>query len=274
MPALIESENTEKKYTFDAYLHRKTNALTTSQEVASESEGSQVSETIFVVNVGDPGSIDIDKGSQVSGTISFVNVGDPGSIDIDKGSQVSGTISFVNVGGPGSIDIDKGVAIVPILQYRPPYKKDNPFSHIDEFLDNEEKVHLFINHIKNNLIAPYRVRLAKRINDLFDFTIEDDPDGIGISADSLQHFIAFLQRYPELKYPDVVLSPERNIVSEWHVDYHHHFSVDFLPTGDVRFVIFRPNPKKPKKTDRLSGVSTWDCLYEIMGNNSVLSWAL
>jgi len=153
-------------------------------------------------------------------------------------------------------------------------KETNPFRNVDELLSNEEKVHLFISHIGTSLAAPYKKRLAKRIKDLFDFTIEDEADSTGMSADSLHHFIAFLQNYSKLKYPDVVLSPEWNIVSEWHIDSNHHFSVDFLPNGDVRFVIFRPNPKKPKKTDRFSGMSTSDCLYEIMKNNGVLSWAL
>lgn len=226
---MIETDGKEiEKSKVDAYMHMKAYVLITSQEAASESEKSQESGTIFVINVGDP----------------------------------------------GSIDIDKGTAIIPILHYRPSYKKDNPFSHIDELLNNEEKVHLFINHIKSNLIAPYKERLAKRINDLFDFAIEDEADGIGISADSLQHFIAFLQRYPALKYPDVVLSPEENIVSEWHIDSNHHFSVDFLPSGDIRFVIFGPNPKNPEKTDRFSGASTWDCLYEFMKDHGVLNWAL
>lgn len=228
MPALIESENIEKIYTFDAYIHRIACALTISQEAISESEG----------------------------------------------FQATGTFSATD---PSSIDEDVTI-IIPTAHYRNPVRNDNPFGHIDELLNNEEKVHLFINHIKNNLIASHKERLAKRINDLFDFSIEDEPEGLGISADSLRHFIAFLQaflqRYPELKYPDVVLSPERNIVSEWHVDSNHHFSVDFLPDGNVRFVIFRPNPKKPEKTDRLSGMSTWECLYEFMKNNGVLSWAL
>ena len=162
----------------------------------------------------------------------------------------------------------------PLIQgLRPSSIAENPFSKIDELLDNEEKFYSLTNHIRISLIASYGERLATRIENLFEVSIEEEPDGIGISAESLHYFLSFLQSAPKLDYPDVVLSPPGNIVAEWHVDSKHHFSADFLPDGDTRFVIFRPNLKNSKKTERFSGISTFDCLYDIMKDNRVLKWA-
>lgn len=153
-------------------------------------------------------------------------------------------------------------------------KLENPFSTIDEFLDNEEKVYLLTSHIRTSLIAPYGERLATRIESLFGVSLEEEPDGIGISAESLHHFLSFLQSAPKLDYPDVVLSLPGNIVAEWHVDSKHHFSVDFLPNEDVHFVIFKPNPLHTHKTDCFSGKTTADQLFEEMKKNNVLRWAV
>lgn len=111
-----------------------------------------------------------------------------------------------------------------------------------------------------------------RIQFLFEASKEEYPDEVAILPESLKNFVSFLQMEPNLQYPDVVLSPDKNICAQWRTVPNRHFSVEFLPVGDVRFVIFSPNPKHPDKTNRLSGIVTVDSLMQTAQPQGVRSW--
>lgn len=118
----------------------------------------------------------------------------------------------------------------------------------------------------------YRVRLAARLTELQKAVQEEALDGRGMTVRSLQHFFDFLKAHPDLRCPVISATPERNIYASWKSGINRVFSVLFLPDGNVRFVIFRPNDKHPSETVRLSGMATLDVLMSIAESQGVLNW--
>jgi hypothetical protein len=119
----------------------------------------------------------------------------------------------------------------------------------------------------------YSNKLANKVLTLFNLAKEEDPLSIGISLNSLQKFFHFLQMNNNLKCPSISLTPENNIYASWRRESKKVFSVHFLPNGDCRFVIFRPNDRHPEKTIRISGGTTCDMLMETVKSHNVNEWA-
>ena len=149
---------------------------------------------------------------------------------------------------------------------------ESPFDVLDEMLPDKEKVRKLINFIRNKSTIQFARALADRIHFLYE-AVEEDPDEAAISPESLSNFIGFLQNTPNLKYPDIVLTPSNEISAQWRTAPNHHFAVVFLPTGETRYVIFTPNLRDPDRIDRLSGITSMDTLMETAGPHRVLDWA-
>ena len=66
--------------------------------------------------------------------------------------------------------------------------------------------------------------------------------------------------------------PEDNIYASWRSEQNRLFSVHFLPNGDTRFVIFKPNERHPDKQMRISGTATTDILMETVTPYGVWDW--
>jgi len=148
---------------------------------------------------------------------------------------------------------------------------ESPFDEIIDRLSDDEKAEEIVKFLNQTNIT-FSKRLASRIQFLFEASKEEYPDEGAISPESLKNFVSFLQSAPNLKYPDVVLSPDKNICTQWRTAPNRHFSVEFLPNGDVRFVIFSPDPKHPDKTNRMSGIVSVDFLMQTAQPHGVLSW--
>jgi hypothetical protein len=88
---------------------------------------------------------------------------------------------------------------------------ESPFDKLEELLSNDEKVLEIILHVRNQLNINFSKQLADRINFLFDVSKEEYPEEVAILPESLRNFVSFLQSETNLKYPDVVLSPSKNI---------------------------------------------------------------
>lgn len=119
----------------------------------------------------------------------------------------------------------------------------------------------------------YRAKLASRLNELQKGVREEESDGRGITAKSLQHFIELLKAYPALRCPAISVTPERNIYASWKSGSDRVFSIHFLPDGNVRIVICCPNDKHSAETIRLSGAATLDVLMSVVEPHGVLNWA-
>lgn len=128
-------------------------------------------------------------------------------------------------------------------------------------------------YVKEQLKVPFSERLAKRLDHLVETSREDFPYQAPILPQSLQDFIDFLQSVPNLAYPNVVLTPDGNIRTEWRKARNQHFAVEFMGEGDVRFVVFAPDSKRFEKTTRVSGLTSVDSLMDLARPYGVLNWA-
>jgi hypothetical protein len=152
------------------------------------------------------------------------------------------------------------------------YASESPFDVLDEKLADEAKIRKLINYIRDKSNIQFAQKLAARLNFLYE-AAKEDPDEVQISPESLSNFIAFLKKTPNLRYPDVVLTPSNEIRAQWRTAPNRHFAVVFLPTGETRFVIFTPNLRDPDRIDRLSGMTSVDSLMETAQPHRVLDWA-
>jgi len=159
----------------------------------------------------------------------------------------------------------------PVEEVATSVESESPFDEIIDRLGDDEKVNEIVKFL-NQINITFSKRLASRIQFLFEASKEEYPDEVAILPESLKNFVSFLQTEPNLKYPDVVLSPSKNIRAQWRTAPNRHFAVEFLPTGDAHFVIFLPDPKHPDKTNRMSGLVSIDSLMQTAQPHSILSW--
>lgn len=151
-------------------------------------------------------------------------------------------------------------------------EKEDPFTQVDLLDSEEDAAQEIIYRIKTMLSVPYRERLANRLLTLVNDAKEADPSSSGITVGSLRSFYNFFQSHPNLKYPAISLMPEDNIYASWRSEQNRLFSVHFLPNGDTRFVIFKPNERHPDKQMRISGTATTDILMETVTPYGVWDW--
>lgn len=141
-------------------------------------------------------------------------------------------------------------------------------------LVNREEVLVqeLIYRIKISKPIPYREDLAKRLLVLYYDAKEEDPECVGIAAESLRSFNDFIHLHTNLKRPIISLTPDYNIYASWRDEQNRVFSIHFLPNADVRFVMFKPNVKRPERTIRVSGSATIDTLMETVDPDCLEEW--
>ena len=150
---------------------------------------------------------------------------------------------------------------------------ESPFDDLDQRMDIDKKVQLLISHIPDESNIQFAARLGARLDFLFNAAKEENPDEIQILPESLSNFIAFLREMGTPTYPDVVLTPSNEIRAQWRTAPNRHFAVVFLPTGNARYVIFKPNSRDPDRISRLSGVTSVESLMDEIEPHGVLRWA-
>jgi len=151
-------------------------------------------------------------------------------------------------------------------------EEDNPYTQTDLLEDEENQIQELIFLIRNSSSIPYRETLANRLITLLKDAKEEDFASVGINVGSLRSFYNFLRLHTTLKYPITSLTPDNTIYASWKGEQKRVFSVHFLPNGDVRFVIFKPNDRHPEKQIRISGTATTDTLIETVTPNGLGDW--
>jgi len=152
------------------------------------------------------------------------------------------------------------------------FEKKDPFTQ-EDLLDNEDaQLQDLIFRIRTSLCISYRESLAKRFVTLINDTKEEDFTGVGIAVGSLRNFFNFIQLNSNLKCPTISLTPEYNIYASWRIEQKQVFSVHFLPNGDTRFVIFKPNDLHPERQIRIFGTATTDILMGTVAPYGVWDW--
>jgi hypothetical protein len=152
-------------------------------------------------------------------------------------------------------------------------EKRDPFTQSDLLDREEEQLQDLIFRIRTSLCISYRESLANRLVTLInDAKEEEEFAGVGIAVDSLRNFYNFFQSNTDLKLPAISLTPDCNIYASWRSEKGQLFSVLFLPGGDTRFVIFKPNDLHPERQVRISGAATTDILMETVAPHGVWNW--
>lgn len=162
---------------------------------------------------------------------------------------------------------DREVSIFTILA------ANSPFESIDELCIRETDVEAqeVISHIRS-LDLRFGERLFARLQFLFECSKEEDPEQIAISPHSLNGFLAFLKALAahDLTYPDIVLSPTKNVRAQWQSGMNKRIVIEFLGNKRVQFVIFRPDSNDAQNPIRLSGFSSVESMMaEIVMLNKV-----
>ena len=151
-------------------------------------------------------------------------------------------------------------------------ENEDPFTQADLLNNEEDQVQELIFQIRKSLSITYHESLANRILILFNDAKEKAPDCLGIAAESLRNFYNFFRLHTNLKRPTISLTPGYNIYASWRGEQNRVFSVHFLPNGDTRFVIFKPNDKHPERKIRLFGTATTDILKKTVESSGVWDW--
>jgi hypothetical protein len=112
---------------------------------------------------------------------------------------------------------------------------------------------------------PFGTRLAQRLVVLASAFAEDYENGT-ISTRAATELINFLEHSNLVEgigifgYPDLTVTPVGDLYAEWRYADDCTIAIEFLASGDARYVAFGPNPKHPKRTDRITGFTTADAL--------------
>jgi len=138
--------------------------------------------------------------------------------------------------------------------------------------NKDDETQNLITRIRSNSLLSGRDQLANRLAELFSDSKEEDLDSVGINADSLRSFNSLLTSYPNLKCPEISLTPDNDIYISWKKGQDKLFSVHLFPNGDSRFVLFFPNDLHPGRAIRISGLTTTDKLIETVSSQGVLDW--
>lgn len=143
-------------------------------------------------------------------------------------------------------------APVQIIDY-----PDDVFHWVDSRHQQIEKI---VQQIRNLPLLEDRDRIANRIEVLEAARIEELEDGdLPLSPNSLEAFVSFLNLEPKLIYPILTLTPDGHVFAEWDAEANRYFAIEFLGSnGDIRYVLFFPNPIEREKRITSSGSATVD----------------
>jgi hypothetical protein len=142
---------------------------------------------------------------------------------------------------------------------------------MDDILESEDEVQELIFRIRTLRYARCREDLANRILTLIKDAKEENPGSSGISVGSLRGLYHLFGLHPYLKCPALSLTPDYNVYATWRSNG-RVFSAHFLPNGNVRFVVLKPNDKHPEREMRTSGETTVDVLLETLASHGIWEW--
>jgi hypothetical protein len=153
-----------------------------------------------------------------------------------------------------------------------PREEENPTTSQNLVDDIDKEVKVLILSLGISPFIRQRKHLAERLGTLYGFMKEEEPTSPGISVGSLRTFYTFYRLNPELKKPSLSLAPNSNIYASWRFEDGRVFSILFLPDGDARYVILKPNERHPDRQIQVSGTLTVDILMEKVMPYGVLEW--
>ena len=202
------------------------------------------------------------------------------SVVCSGASSAVGSALVINAGVNMS-DIGQAVCVVlsevSVHYNRPVFiaydMRDNEVFTQGFLLDSEQsEIQRLIARFGLSQVLSYGKVLSDKLANLLLYAKEEDPAGMGISLSSLQSFSIFMNRHSDFKCPALSLTPEGHIYASWKEGKRQVFSIHFLPHGDVRFVIFKPNEMHPDRQFRISGTATADSLIREVESHLSGQW--
>jgi hypothetical protein len=151
-------------------------------------------------------------------------------------------------------------------------RRQNAVTQTDTVEIESNKAKEIIMSFKTQLTVSFRSVLTDGLLELFNFAKEENPDSVGISTGSLRSFFNFLQIHPDLKCPDIALTPESNIYVSWRSGRNKVFSLEFASNNVVHFVVFAQNKLDPEMIDRVSGNVLASTIMKSVEPYNVVSW--
>ncbi len=153
------------------------------------------------------------------------------------------------------------------------FRQDNAFTQSDLVSTKDDQAQELIHQIRKLSFVSSQESAANQLITLFNFAKAERPASPGIAVNSLSSFYDFLKLFTNIKTPSLSLSPDHNIYASWRAE-NRIFGAHFLPEGDIRFVLFKPNNRHPKRKIRVTGTATGDTLTEIVAAESLIDWVL
>ena len=147
------------------------------------------------------------------------------------------------------------------------------FAVLDDLRTPEGQIRRQIHSLRRGFQLTYRERLARRLEVLLETMEEEEEGWTGDSPESLRRMLLFLNYVPNFRYPVVTITPSATFRAQWTTDAKRHFAVDFLPNGQVHFVVFFPDPRHPNRIQRVSGITSWESLINVIEPYKVHHWA-
>lgn len=163
------------------------------------------------------------------------------------------------------------------LNHNPTYLWPASFQGFE--VPNSRRVEELIEIMHQSDAALYMRDVAQRISTLQNSVIEEEDDEgenvdlrtRGINPDSLGHFHRFLLENKNLRKPSVTITADKSITADWRESKRQLCTVYFLPDGNVRYLIFTPDPRNPDASYRQSGLVPRD-EFKSVREKSSLDW--
>jgi hypothetical protein len=154
------------------------------------------------------------------------------------------SVAARGVGPTGSADIQSAPDEAPV----------SDFDVLDELRTPKGQIQRQITAFRRGGGVPYSEGLARRLDVLLAALEEEGETWAEGSPDSLRQMLLLLRAAPDLRCPTVTITPSATFRAQWQAGRNRHFAVDFLPDGQVRFVVFAPDPRHPDRVQRVSGI--------------------
>ncbi len=136
-----------------------------------------------------------------------------------------------------------------------------------------EQIRRQVKALRKGSRLPYRERLARRLDFLLRGFEEEEETWADDSPESLRQMLLFLEGLPEFRCPTVTVTPSATFRAQWQADQNEHFAADFVPDGQVRFVVFAPDSSDPGRVQRVSGIVSSANALRAIETYEVHRWA-
>lgn len=153
-----------------------------------------------------------------------------------------------------------------------PFAGMSDFAVLDDLRTPEGQIQRQIHSVRRGFQLNYRERLARRLEFLLETMKEEGEAWTEDSPESLRRMLLFLNNVPSFRYPMVTTTPSSTFRAQWTADAKRHFAVDFLPNGQVYFVVFSPDPRHPNRVQRTSGITSLETLIDLVEPHRVQRW--